>query len=95
MSKRLFNGFKLIIGVSITVLGTLTYFLTGNMLNILYPMLSKINDPAIYRNTVMEINAFSAAHAYSTILVIVGIILCVDALLRLFLLDLYAPPSEK
>ncbi len=84
MTNKIYNGFKLIIGGSFTLLGGLTYFLTGSLLNKLIPMMKNPNNPKEYQNTMTYISNFKQANIYSIILTIIGAIISMHAIIRLF-----------
>ncbi|MEE8358635.1 MAG: hypothetical protein V3R82_04415 [Candidatus Hydrothermarchaeales archaeon] len=87
MTNKLYNGFKLIIGGSFTILGGLTYFLTGSLLNKLAPMMKNTNNPIGRQDTMMYITNFKQAHTYAIILTIIGAIISMHAIIRLFQAD--------
>ncbi len=87
MTNKIYNGFKLIIGGSFTILGGLTFFLTGSLLNKLAPMMKNPNNPVGRQNTMTYISNFKQAHTYSIILIIMGAIIGMHAIIRLFQAD--------
>lgn len=94
MVSKLFNGFKLIIGGSFTILGGLVFFFTGNLLNVLVTTIEKTNNPNVSGDLLLEMTAFKQAHNYSIILIIIGFIISLHAIMKLFQAD-FEKAQEK
>lgn len=94
MVSKLFNGFKLIIGGSFTILGGLVFFFTGNLLNVLVATIEKANNPTVSGDLALEMTAFNQAHNYSIILIIIGFIISLHAIMKLFQAD-FEKAQEK
>ncbi len=84
MPNKLYNGFKLIIGGSFTILGGLVFFLTGSLLNRIEIMLTNPNNPISNQEAMAYITTFKEAHTYSIILIVIGIIISMHAVMKLF-----------
>ena len=84
MSSKLYNGFKLILGGSFTILGGLVFFLTGSLLNRVEIMLTNPNNPISSQEAMAYITTFKEVHSYSIILIVIGLIISMHAVMKLF-----------
>lgn len=80
MEKELLDGFKIVFGAAILILGMLMFFDSEVFLE---ASLSLLQNPyANYDKTLENVLLFKKVHTYSTILIAIGVLMTADGLLR-------------
>jgi hypothetical protein len=80
VEKELLDGFKIVFGAAILILGMLMFFDSEVFLE---ASLSLLQNPyANYDKTLENVLLFKKVHTYSTILIAIGVLMTADGLLR-------------